>query len=1593
MGKRKASVTIEPDHVKKRNGNPLDYTKCLICQEHDKQKLFNITDISKEKLVIALECRQDLVYDRIYGDICSNDSSDWLSEKSPKWHSKCRNYYINEKGYTLAKKKRLGTDENVSASIRKSEQTFSRASTRSDILAFDAKSTCVICSEKWKRSHLPDCNVSTVRRQQSIIKKAKALGRDDILTRIVGAGHDMVANDICYHIECMNLFMATRVRTDRISETVYDVAFTDLVSDIHDPLLKESQAFSIKALTCLYRQKLSQLGVKTANRYAPDRLAQKLAHHFDSKVTILKQHNDHGFICGSHVSLGEAMSKLSEVEDMSESEKQSHVLKEAAKLIREDCKKMKSDSRFKQVNEISLEACDSIVPDSLYNLLALLINDKADIPEGDMKRVKVDQMKHERILISAQQILQNFFGIKTPLSVAVTYHIYNQTRSKALIMLANRLGLGISYDILQRDLTALTIQIKDKITNDGVYIPDNMSQTHDHVFAMDNLDWKNKTLEGGSFHATTAIIIEQGNASDDEPVTCTIPKCAPTRRKSTPSDQSENSNMSLCIISDHEKRKSRALSDIESLESLQTVCDDSAWDALLIWRLGRFQSSSRILSSTPVENLIFPGFSAFCAQCFSYERHSNIGYLTLLPHSPTDPKVLKEEMVRLVKISHALGDRYTIITGDQLTYELSTAIRSKYQEDFANVILLLGGFHTAHNFIKALCKIMRDAGAEEILVKAGLFTDGTVKKVFGEKSDYYQTLHALRILNEAMWRLFWIAFEQWVPDEYVEVWRPKVESTLHDLFMGDADMDSRLAAISQCVIELSELREQLDEFKVTLKCNLTAQFWLTFLDMSDILIRFIFYEREADFTGHLCEAALMLPYLAAAGHYKYAQQSLPLYLHEMKHLPKEVHRILSDGCFVGRRLSGIHNAVSPDMLLEQTYNANAKEAGGLDGKTLTNTASEKWVYTKPTLAAVSAQLRDMLHMQSDNAHHESGYSRVAKDADLVERVQGAVEKDIFVSNAQQLINISNGQCASPVVSEHLCNVKGIGIEALRKSLASNTTKTSITKLQTFHSQNNKKKKTSKKKVALSGRSEEVTALLRITQVIASGAAVDVKQCIGEHECHKVPPSLFGEDGSMRTTGNKASLVKAVKDITHVKECTSIPSGDRKIAVVTDAMNMVRRLSFKEGETFGAVAQRYGEHLVNVGPPGTVSIHFCCDDYGEVTIKSVHSAKRYDLEGAKGYDIADHYQTPSPDTFFPLAENKQRLLAYLCENWSAFKYLPDLGTKSLILGGGFESIDTTVMIRNGQTFPIAELESTQPEADTRIILHAIYCAQKQGMDCIIIMSNDTDVIVMLIYYGNTLLKCVPELWINSALDTYLPIHEIVNSLGPQQCRVLPFIHSISGRDTTSFPYNTGKKAWLVASGNTDVSALVALGEETNDVTEEVTNQARQLVLEVYSRKQDDFSGSDLCSLRMYKFLNSKSVLMKVLPPTEDAFLLHLKRAAYATIVDKNAHRPKPNLPSVEGYGWSLELTEPEHVLLPTPVPSTRPPWPTQMPQTHKCGCVKGCGPNCSCRRNGLECYIGCRCQGNAEKCTWARELADAECSESDNESADNESESE
>ena len=106
----------------------------------------------------------------------------------------------------------------------------------------------------------------------------------------------------------------------------------------------------------------------------------------------------------------------------------------------------------------------------------------------------------------------------------------------------------------------------------------------------------------------------------------------------------------------------------------------------------------------------------------------------------------------------------------------------------------------------------------------------------------------------------------------------------------------------------------------------------------------------------ISEAAKMLPFLTAAGHHTYAQESLLLYLKEMKAVPlkaQAVHEAMMAGAFVDRS-DWCHNGVPPDMVIEQSYNADMKEESGQDSITMNEAA--KWMCTKPLTIAIASHL-------------------------------------------------------------------------------------------------------------------------------------------------------------------------------------------------------------------------------------------------------------------------------------------------------------------------------------------------------------------------------------------------------------------------------------------------------------------------------------------------------------------------------------------------------------------------------------------------------------------------------------------------------------
>ncbi len=118
-----------------------------------------------------------------------------------------------------------------------------------------------------------------------------------------------------------------------------------------------------------------------------------------------------------------------------------------------------------------------------------------------------------------------------------------------------------------------------------------------------------------------------------------------------------------------------------------------------------------------------------------------------------------------------------------------------------------------------------------------------------------------------------------------------------------------------------------------------------------------------------------------------------------------------------------------------------------------------------------------------------------------------------------------------------------------------------------------------------------------------------------------------------------------------------------------------------------------------------------------------------------------------------------------------------------------------------------------------------------------------------------------------LKTICPSMIFQTRLAPQcAMHALPFIHSLSGRDTTSYSFGTGTKTRLVTAKSLDTSVWCSLSKMKNHTKLQWESQIKQgnffIAVYMYKGKPDEFT--ELSNLRVHKFLNNRSTRFTLLP---------------------------------------------------------------------------------------------------------------------------------
>jgi len=95
--------------------------------------------------------------------------------------------------------------------------------------------------------------------------------------------------------------------------------------------------------------------------------------------------------------------------------------------------------------------------------------------------------------------------------------------------------------------------------------------------------------------------------------------------------------------------------------------------------------------------------------------------------------------------------------------------------------------------------------------------------------------------------------------------------------------------------------------------------------------------------------------------------------------------------------------------------------------------------------------------------------------------------------------------------------------------------------------------------------------------------------------------------------------------------------------------------------------------------------------------------------------------------------------------------------------------------------------TMEEADARIVPHVMH-AVTHGISRIIVLSADTDVFVLMVFYWNVLhSNGLSELWVKTGVGDstrFIPVHVLAAQIGDNLCQLLPAVHVLTECDYTS-----------------------------------------------------------------------------------------------------------------------------------------------------------------------------------------------------------------
>ena len=111
-----------------------------------------------------------------------------------------------------------------------------------------------------------------------------------------------------------------------------------------------------------------------------------------------------------------------------------------------------------------------------------------------------------------------------------------------------------------------------------------------------------------------------------------------------------------------------------------------------------------------------PGWTGFHAPTSSrMSLPTTVGNCHSMPAAPTDMDVVYKMLYNVHKMLSKLNQNHQVLTVDEGIYEIAKEVQWKVSLQFKDMIICLGGFHGAKNFLGVIGHCMEESVIEQIL--------------------------------------------------------------------------------------------------------------------------------------------------------------------------------------------------------------------------------------------------------------------------------------------------------------------------------------------------------------------------------------------------------------------------------------------------------------------------------------------------------------------------------------------------------------------------------------------------------------------------------------------------------------------------------------------------------------------------------------------------------------------------------------------------------------------------------------------------------------------------------------------------------------